>query len=531
MMLRLLAREAVYTTVWLVAVTAATFAALDLATDQDWFGAVARAPELGLDVRTARTGGLPIFWNGAVADADARTRADLAALDGPDAAAAERRLAARGAAALPVVLDRLRRLPPPSRRAALRVLSRWSPTLTGHEVAPAPTGLDDHDAALAWWDRFLAAHALDFRPAYAQRQADRLADRESPLAAERVARLGTYAVPSLVASLDAPLTREGTARVSTALTRLTGARAVDRGGWRAWWFARHLEYETLSPWQRSLGHATETRYGQWLVRALGGDLGASRVTGRPVGDELRARLPTSTLASGLGGLGAVAGLIAFGGGEALRRRALRVKLLDLAGALVPGSVAFAGLWALLLGICGQEGRAVVSSAGALRVLASTVACGALAALWFRRPSARLVLHAVRIEAEQWAHESLAPTGLQLVRHGARIGAASLLAPMALAAPAVLAASLVVELAFGLRGMGDLTARAIARLDGPWLLAAAVTVVPLLLARRWALGALAWLLGVREGETRATGSPPAQSSGSGTTAPGRSALPEGASSTS
>jgi hypothetical protein len=140
---------------------------------------------------------------------------------------------------------------------------------------------------------------------------------------------------------------------------------------------------------------------------------------------------------------------------------------------------------------------------------STVACGALAALWFRRPAARLVLHAVRIEAEQWARESLSPTGLQVVRHGARIGAASLLAPMALAAPAVLLASLAVELVFGLRGMGELTARALARVDGPWILAAAVTLVPLLLARRWALGVLAWLLGVREGETRVSPqSPPA-----------------------
>ena len=155
----------------------------------------------------------------------------------------------------------------------------------------------------------------------------------------------------------------------------------------------------------------------------------------------------------------------------------------------------------------HAGASSVGAAGGLRVAVSTLACGALAALWFRRPAAGLVLHAVRIEAEHWARESLSPTGLQVVRHGARIGAASLLAPMALAAPAVLLASLAVELVFGLRGMGELTARALARADGPWILAAAVTVVPLLLARRWALGVLAWLLGVREGDTRSSPPPP------------------------
>jgi len=504
-MVRLLVREALYTTVWLVAVTAATFAALDLGSDQDWFGAVARAREIGLDARTARSGGLPIFWNRVVADARTRTHADLDALATPASAVAERRLTERGSAALPTVLERLRRLPPPSRRATLRVLARWSRALTGQEEAPAPEGLDDHAAPIAWWDRFQAAHALDFRDAYAQRQAERLAGRDSRNAVERIARLGTYAIPSLVATFDAPLSREGEQRVAAALAGLTGVPARDRGAWRAWWFARHLEYESFSPWRRSLGHVTETRYGQWLVRALRGDLGASRVTGRAVADELRERLPISTLASGLGGLLAVAGLIAFGGGEALQRRPLRVKLLDLAGALVPGSLAFLGVWAILLRLCGQDGGALLGAAGGLRVAVATAACGALAALWFRRPAARLVLHAVRIEAEHWAHESLSPTGLQVIRHGARIGAASLLAPMALAAPAVLLASLAVELVFGLRGMGELTARSLARADGPWILAAAVTVVPLLLARRWALGVLAWLLGVREGETRT--SPP------------------------
>ncbi len=517
-MIRLLLRETLLTIACMVLVTVAAFAALDALAAPDWFGAARFANELGLSPRSAATGDLPLLWNGPVDDARARTRDDLDGLASPSqraASEAEARLLARGSAALPTVLVRLPSMAPAPRLAALRVLSAWSATLTGSESAPVPSRPGDDAEALRWWDRFYAAHVLDFRPGYAFRQAERLATRDSRNAAERVSRLGTYALPALVQSITSAPDGGGVTRVANAMADVTrlplrldaDATEAERvrvaDGWRAFWFARHLEYETLSAWQLTLGHVTETRYGHWLVRALRGRFGRSALTGRYVARELRERLPLSTLTSGLGGLLAVAGVIAFGGGAAMRRRPLKVKLLDLAGALVPGLVAFAGAWWVVLRVCtptGDPGRAAASilagSAGA-RVLLGVVACAGLASLWLRRPSKRLILHAVRVEAERWvAEERLAPTSVQVLRHGARIGVASLLAPLGLAAPVVLLASLAVEFALGLTGMGAHTLRAMLSLDAPWLMVAVTTIAPLLLARRWAVGVLGWLLSVR-----------------------------------
>lgn len=504
----------------LVAVTVASFATLDGLAGPDWFGARRFAEALRLDPRSATTGDLPLVWNGPVDDARARTRRDLDLLAAPATRdAAEARLVARGSAGLPTVLVRLPSLSPAARFAALRALSRMSATLTGAEVAPVPARAGDDADALRWWDRFYAAHLLDFRPGYAFRQAERLATRDSRNAVERVARLGTYALPALIQSLSEAPDAGGTARVANALADVTGLslglapdadearRAHVVEAWKAFWFARHLEFETLSAWQLTLGHVTETRYGQWLLRALRGRFGRSALTARPITRELRARMPLSTLTSGLGGLLAVAGVIAFGGGPSMRRRALRTKLLDLTGALVPGLVAFAGAWWVVLRLCDPEGDAAraaalaLSGPAALRAPLAVAACAALASQWLRRPNKRLILHAVRVEAERWMAESLEPTSLQVLRHGARIGAASLLAPLGLAAPAVLLASLLVEFVFGLEGMGALTLRALTTLDAPWLMVAVTTLVPLLLARRWAVGLLGWLLAVRASTTQ------------------------------
>ncbi len=518
-MLYVALRETTLTALGLVAATVVSFVALDTVGDHDWFGAAHYAPTLGLDARRASTGDLPLVWNANVDDARARTIRDLERLRAPATRdGAERALVARGSAALPVVMAHLDALPADARFAALRALSAGSRVLTGDETAPVPARPGDDGAALAWWQRFYAARELDFRPGYASRQAERLATRESRNAAERVARLGTYALPNLVDALGVARSPEAVARVVGALSDATGVpmrlgaapTAADATrvteAWKAFWFARHLEYETLTPWQRTLGHVTETRYGQWLVRALRGRLGVSRVTGRPVSLELRERLPVSSFTSGLGGLVAVAGVIAFGGGPAMRRRALRTKLTDLVGALAPGLVAFAAAWWVLLRVTSRSdalrtAAELFSGVGAVRSLASVAGCAALASLWLRRPKLRVVLHAVRVEAERWTSERLEPTNLDLVRHAARIGAASLLAPMGLAAPAVLLASLVVEVLFGLDGMGALTLRAAQALDAPWLMVGVTTVVPLLLARRWAVGVLAWLLNVRAATPR------------------------------
>jgi ABC-type dipeptide/oligopeptide/nickel transport system permease component len=243
---------------------------------------------------------------------------------------------------------------------------------------------------------------------------------------------------------------------------------------------------------------TETRYGRWLGRVAVGELGVARRTGRPNALELRRRLPASTFVQGLGGLLATALVVAFGGGRALRRRPLRTKLLDLGGALVPGLAAFLVAFALLVQLC-----AAPRPAGALvratlarwpSLLAGVLLVTPLASLWLRRRGARLVLHGVRREAESWAMDGLRPGFWQIVRHGFRVGVASLFAPLALSALPLIALSLLIEPLARVEGMAALTVDSLRPLDAPWLLMAILSLVPVWLAARWARSALVWALG-------------------------------------
>src|SRR4029077_8176498 len=118
----------------------------------------------------------------------------------------------------------------------------------------------------------------------------------------------------------------------------------------------------------------------------------------------------------------------------------------------------------------------------------------LASLWLRRRSSRVLLHAVRREAENWALESRHPRIGQMLRHGFRVGIASLFAPLGLSAIALLGMTLLIEPLAGVEGMGDLTLRSLRHWDAPWLLVAFVSVVPLAMGGRWARRVLVWALG-------------------------------------
>ncbi|MEZ4410820.1 MAG: hypothetical protein R3A52_30715 [Polyangiales bacterium] len=511
-MLRVLLREALLTALVVAVASVVGFAALDLSADNDWHDTAAYAHLFGFSRAHATGADLPLLWEPNVRDAAERTRNDLAALRGATADAAADRIVRRGSAAWPTVYAALPRLDTARARRALNALARISPRLTGGESAPTVTDAASEARATAWWSRFDEARGLDFRPGFAARQAERVTRREGSSARERLVRLGTFALPEVARALDREREPEARARLSEALSDITGlslrvpddapegevARVAD--AWGAWWFAERLEYETLPAWERGLGHVLETRYGRWLTSALQGRLGRSAVTRRPVWLELRERLPVSALASGLGGLVAVAAVIAFGGGAHLRRRRLRPKLYDLAGALLPGLVALLGAWSVLARVAAPTtdlSARMGGAAGAARLTVTTLLIAAAAGAWLLRPRATLALSFVRAEAEGWLTRRARPTLRERLRHAVRIALASILAPLGLAAPVVILASLAVERVVGLPGMGDLTARSLLTLDGPWLIVATLTVVPLLLGRRWALAAMLAVLGAHD----------------------------------
>jgi ABC-type dipeptide/oligopeptide/nickel transport system permease component len=529
--LRLLIREAFITFVSLVLVSGVAFALLDRLGDRDWQRTAAYAHLFGFSRAHAVGADLPLFWNDAVLDADRRTVADLARLD--DAVAGDRaraRLERRGSAALPTILARLDDLTPTARRRAHSLVASWSQALTGGERAPDPGAGAPEASARVWWARFEASRGLDFRLSYATRHAQRVGARDRTNAYERLLRLGTFALPGIESVLAVTSDRVEGARLTGLLAALTGLPVRAEPGaapaevqrvtaaWQAFWYAERLEYETLTEERRATARFFETRYGRWVERALRGRLGYSAVTRRPVSLEVRWRLPASTLSSGLGGLVGTAIAIAFGGGPALRRRRLRPKLLDLVGALAPGLVAFVIGWLLLLRLCAPTGtlRGDLSlMLGGARWLRAILCAGIIAAgvAWFlQRPRAASATQLVRLEAESWVAERLRPGVREVLRHGARIGVASLLAPLGFAGPAVLLGSLVVELPIGMVGMGDLTVRALAAVDAPWLMAATLTTVPLLLGRRWARGLLVKVLNLPAAPPPRVGAPPLASSG-------------------
>lgn len=511
-MLRVLLREALLTALWVTIVSVVGFAVLDLATDEDWHDTAKFAHIFGFSRRHATGADLPLFWEPDVRDAAERTRSDLRAMRGTSASQAVDRVVHRGSAALPTLTESLPRLDPARTRLVLTALSRMSRQWTTREAAPAIDDSASIQRALAWWSRFDEARGLDFRPGFATRQAERVAQREGNTAHERLVRLGTFALPAVLKTLSHTRDNRARARLCTALAEITDAplklpagaheteiaRVTD--AWRAWWFAERLEYETLPPWERALGHILETRYGRWLTASLQGHLGRSAVTRRPNWIELRERLPVSALASGLAGLVAIAAVIAFGGGPGLRRRSLRPKLYDFAGGLLPGLVSLVGVWSVLTRLKPPDGEIAVqlgSALGVLRLCVTVVLVAAVAGAWLARPRAAFALSLVRAEAEGWMTRRFRPTMRERLRHAVRIALASILAPLGLAAPVVILASLVVESVVGLQGMGDLTVRSLMTLDGPWLLVALLTIVPLLLGRRWALGAMLAVLGAHD----------------------------------
>lgn len=513
-MLRLFIREALITLASLLVVSAVAFALLDRVGDGDWQGTAAYAHLFGFTRGHAVGADLPLFWNPFVLDAERRTARDLPLLGAPSTRGAARaRLQRRGSAALPAILARLDALTPAARRHALSLIAGWSQSLTGVERAPDPLDGATEASARVWWERFQASRALDFRLSYATRHAQRVGARDRTNAYGRLVELGTFALPGIQNVLAASADRDESVRLTGLLATLTGlpVRAdpgAHRGevqrvasAWQAFWYAERLEFETLTEERRATARFFESRYGRWVERAVRGRMGYSRASGRPVSLELRWRLPVSTLSSGLGGLVGTAIAIAFGGGPALRRRRLRPKLLDLAGALTPGLVALTAGWLLMLRICAPTGSlrgdlALVFGDGQwAQVLACSAVIAAASGVYLQRPRAASATQLVRLEAEGWVADRLRPGVREVIRHGARIGVASLLAPLGFAGPVVLIASLVVELPLGLDGMGELTARALPLRDAPWLMVATLSMVPLLLGRRWARGLLVKVLGL------------------------------------
>jgi peptide/nickel transport system permease protein len=236
------------------------------------------------------------------------------------------------------------------------------------------------------------------------------------------------------------------------------------------------------------------RYGASLATTLGGDLGTSRRSGRPVAHEIGERLPASATLVVVALPVAFLLALAAGGAAAHRpgswRDAAVTSTVSAAAALPPY---LTGL-VLLLVFSLWLGLAPASGAGSLAhlVLPAATLALAVAAPWAR------VTRAALINALAQPHVVVARakglSGAPLVkRHALRPALAPLLTLAAMDAGRLLGGAVFVEAIFGWPGLGRLAVDAVGARDLPLLqgivLVSAVAVVVLNLAADVAMARL------------------------------------------
>lgn len=219
------------------------------------------------------------------------------------------------------------------------------------------------------------------------------------------------------------------------------------------------------------------QYLRWLAAALRGDLGLGFVTRTPVAPQLADALGTSALLGGLGLLIAILVGVPAGVGAASRpgRPVDRaVSVLGTVGVAVPEFVL--APWLVLVFAVGLGVLPAVGWGGPAHVVLPvlTLAC---------YPAA-LFAHLVRAETGEVLsrdHVRLARArGLSPARvlwvHGARLALTSVTALSGMALAGLVGGSVVVEVVFGVPGVGRLLHDAVVAQDLPVIQAAALAVV-------------------------------------------------------
>ena len=234
---------------------------------------------------------LPLLFNGAPRGVEARVSRLVRELG---RGASPREALRCGTACLPGLLEAYRAAGARERARIGRALDL---------LREAHPGLGPPSAATEAW----AAAVVDLlAPGRVGRSASGLGQGD---AVQRVARLGTAALPAVMDLLLAG--RRDAARVaaSEAASKLTGidgrlhvsdsaARwqgTLDR--WDEWWFQHSRDYVSFSWWDRTVGRITETQFAKWIGRVATLRFGNSIRDGRPVGEKLAEALPVTLLLS------------------------------------------------------------------------------------------------------------------------------------------------------------------------------------------------------------------------------------------
>jgi ABC-type dipeptide/oligopeptide/nickel transport system permease component len=416
---------------------------------------------------------LPLFFNSNPPGAKERALDALAqvAENGKSAKDGEQALVRLGGAALPHVLPQFDALEPDARR---RVALALVPVARRMGVG-STSDFESPESAILFFSRFWEEHAIDFRPAVVRRTVRRFSEHPSQLRRMEVVELDTFALPDLIEAMRPVDNAADVARVRNVSevashvaakdwkipqgASVDAARAVV-GTWEDFWLEHRGDYMAFTGTGRLAATLRETRYGQWVERTVRGGLGTLK-DGRSVRDALRERGPTTlwlVLVALFVGYPAAAVTGTFAG---LRRGKPSGQLVVVA--------ALAALGATSVGIAGWLSRAMsgtVAAAGAATTMAA--ATFAFACLPFRD----LLCDALE---RPWLRTELAfgspPTRASL--RSLKYGGARFVALALSDFPTILTTAFVVERAFSLRGIGEVTVAAVRTGDLAWLMSLAL----------------------------------------------------------
>jgi ABC-type dipeptide/oligopeptide/nickel transport system permease component len=476
-MLRHALRRLLWIVPILIGVTLTSFALLSYVPDpaEDPAVTATLGAEHALELKRSRFLDLPRFFNEKPLDVVGRVDEALAHLAADDAfaEAARATLVRLGGAALPYLLPRLDGLEPEARS---RVAVALSPIAERMGIASDDTA--DPLRAVAFWNRFWADRAIDFRGANAKRAARRLSVHGTQAREADLLELDTFALEQIMASLEelsAPATPfaskaagdpvDAMRRLIDAAAHVTGRddRIAEDGDlpevlasarrWREWWLVHQPDYTAYNGAGRFLAMLTDTQYAKWAEKVV--LLGfATSAEGTPVLEKLRNRAPSTLLLMASAITFAYVLALALGVASAVRdERRADAWLLALSLTFFATPTACLALWA------SHAGTGFVS---AVLVLGASMVASPLA-------QGRALLR--EIIASDYVRAARA-LGMSPVRIAVRQTLRGVLLPLvALASvemPTALGGAFVVEKIFGIAGLGDETVRAVQTHDVAWL---------------------------------------------------------------
>ncbi|MDX3110009.1 ABC transporter permease [Nonomuraea angiospora] len=231
-------------------------------------------------------------------------------------------------------------------------------------------------------------------------------------------------------------------------------------------------------------------YGIWLRDVLGGDLGHSFVSRRPVAEVLGERMGPTVLLMGTALAIGLVLAVAAGTLAAIRRNTAIDYATTVAGLgtiSVPGfflGIAAIYLFSLRLGWVPSSGMSTPGDGGAADVLAHLVLPAAVLGLSIAGPFTRYVraglLAELGADYVRTAEAKGAGPARVLVRHALRNALVPLITVVMISIPQLLAGAVAVEQVFAWPGMGQLAVSSTAQLDHPVVIGFAMFVAVLVL---------------------------------------------------